>query len=124
VSRRPRTRTLVVVGIALSLLLAGVVSWYASSSPDGLSRVAQDQGFSQTAQKHATADSPLAGYAKGGGEGRVSGGVAGVIGVAVTGIVMGGLVLLLRRRSASRAPESPTAPTAPTAPTDLPDADR
>jgi hypothetical protein len=119
VSRRPRTRSLVVVGIFVSLLLAGVVSWYASSSPDGLNRVAQDQGFSHTTQQHATVDSPLAGYGKGAGNGRVSGGMAGVIGVAVTGVVMGGLVLLLRRRST----RSPASPPSPTSATDLPDTD-
>jgi hypothetical protein len=128
VSRRPRTRTLVVVGIAVSLLLAGVLSWYASSSPDGLNRVAQDHGFSVTEGAHASSDSPLAGYGtKGVGDSRVSGGVAGVIGVAVTGVVMGGLVLLLRRRSASRSPApqtSPTSPTSPPSPADVPDTDR
>ncbi len=33
------------IGLAVSLLLAGVVSYYASSSPDGLEKVAEDIGF-------------------------------------------------------------------------------
>lgn len=111
--RRPRTRTLVLAGVIVSLLVAGLLSWYASSSPDGLERVAQDQGFSQTTDQHAAADSPLAGYGtKGVDDERLSGGVAGVIGVAATGAIMGGLVLLLRRRSG----QHPV--------TELPDADR
>lgn len=104
-SRRPSTRTLVIVGIAVSLLVAGVLSWYASSSPDGLERVAQDHGISRTTQEHRAADSPLADYGtKGVGNQRLSGGLAGVLGVAVTGVVMGGLVLLLRRRSGQTRP--------------------
>ena len=108
-SRRPSTRTLLVAGVALSLLLAGVLSWYASSSPDGLERVAEDQGFSQTGGDHAAADSPLAGYGTEGVEDeRLSGALAGVMGVAVTGVVMGGLILALRRRSGqTRATDLP-----------------
>jgi uncharacterized membrane protein YedE/YeeE len=114
-SRRPSNRALVVVGIALSLLIAGVLSWYASASPDGLQRVAEDQGFAQTSEDHAAADSPLADYgAKGVGDARLSGGLAGVIGVAATGLVMGGLVLVLRRRSGRTTPTDH----------DLPDDDR
>jgi hypothetical protein len=105
VSRRPSNRALVVVGVVVSLLLAGVLSWYASSSPDGLERVAEDQGFSQTSRDSRSADSPLAGYGTEGVEDeRLSGGLAGVIGVAVTGLVMGGLLLALRRRSGQTRP--------------------
>lgn len=111
-NRQPSTRTLLVVGVALSLLLAGVLSWYASTSPDGLERVAEDKGLSQTSRESRSADSPLAGYGTQGVEDdRLSGGLAGVIGVAVTGVVMGGLILSLRRRSGQ------------TSPTDLPKSD-
>jgi cobalt/nickel transport protein len=34
--------------LVVALLLAGVVSYYASSEPDGLNRVAQDTGISRT----------------------------------------------------------------------------
>lgn len=111
--RRPSTRSLVILGLVLSLLVAGVLSWYASSSPDGLARVAQDQGFSRTTQRHPTGASPLAGYGTRSVEdARLSKGLAGVIGVVATGAVMGGLVLVLRRRSRQ------------TSPTDVPDDDR
>lgn len=99
--RRPSTRVLVVTGILVSLLIAGVLSWYAARTPDGLQRVAKDHGFSQT-QSTTTSDTPLAGYGRQGG--RLSGGMAGVIGVAATGLVMGGLVLVLRRRSGRTKP--------------------
>ena len=69
----------VALGIVLvALLLAGVVSFYASSSPDGLNRVAQDHGFAQTAKDHEAARGPFAGYAtKDVGHARLSGGLAG-----------------------------------------------
>jgi cobalt/nickel transport protein len=95
----PRTRTVVVVGLLLALLLAGVGSFYASSSPDGLERAAEVSGFADTARDSATAGSPLADYAVEGEEGRLSGGVAGVVGVLVTLGLAGGLSLLVRRRA-------------------------
>ena len=49
---RPSTRALVVVGVLVALLLAGVASYYASSDPDGLNRVAEDQGIAQTEREH------------------------------------------------------------------------
>lgn len=104
-SRRPSTRALVILGLVVSLLIAGVLSWYASRSPDGLARVAQDQGFSATSQQHPAGDSPLAGYGtRAVDDARLSKGLAGVIGVVATGAVMGGLVLVLRRRSRQDSP--------------------
>lgn len=98
--RRPSTRALLLVGLVLALLVAGGVSLVASSSPDGLERVAGDHGFLDQEQRHAAADGPLADYqARGVGDERLSGAVAGVVGtVAVLGLA-GGLFLLLRRRA-------------------------
>jgi cobalt/nickel transport protein len=91
----------VALGILLvTLLLAGVVSHYASDSPDGLNRVAQDQGFSATERQHAADDSPLAGYDSSGiDDPRLSGGVAGVAGVVVVLLLAGGVAYAVRRRS-------------------------
>ena len=97
---RRSTRTLLLVGLGIALLVAGVGSWYASSAPDGLERSAQEAGFAATADDSATARSPLADYAVDGlGDGRLSGGLAGVVGVAVTLVLAGGLTLLVRRRN-------------------------
>ena len=102
--RVPGTRTLLVVGVAISLFLAGVVSFYASSHPDGLEHVAGRLGFGSTAQDSATAGSPLAGYGVSGiSDARLSGGVAGVVGVVVVGLLMAGLLWLLRRRPAGES---------------------
>jgi hypothetical protein len=38
-------RTLVLVGLLVAVVLAGGVSYFASSSPDGLNKVASDTGF-------------------------------------------------------------------------------
>ena len=47
-----RVRTIVVVGTAVSLVLAGIVSFFANGNPDGLEYVAADQGFLATAREH------------------------------------------------------------------------
>ncbi len=96
--RRVGTRTVLIVGALLALLLAGVVSHYASSAPDGLNKVANDQGISAQEKQHRLDDSPFAGYGtKGVDDGRLSGGLAGVAGVGVTFLIVGGLVLAVRR---------------------------
>jgi cobalt/nickel transport protein len=111
--RRPSTRILVVVGVLVALVLAGVVSFYASSSPDGLNKVAIDQGFSGTEKVHGVAGGPLAGYeAKGISDDRISGGVAGVAGSLTVLILTGGLAFAVRRRGATagRAPDTSSGP--------------
>ncbi|MGY1760355.1 PDGLE domain-containing protein [Geodermatophilus sp. SYSU D00779] len=99
-----RGRTLWVVGLVAALVVAGVVSSYASASPDGLEWAAEQSGFLSTAEDSAAATSPLADYGVSGVDSeRLSGGLAGVIGVLVTLVLAGGLTLLLRRRGRSAA---------------------
>jgi len=89
-----------IAGFVLSLVLAGVVSNFASSSPDGLEKVAEDIGFLDSAKDHTYADGPLADYGVKGIENeRLSTGTAGVIGVITTAGVSTGLFLLLRRKN-------------------------
>ncbi len=98
-------KRLLIGGFLVALVLAGFVSYYASSSPDGLEKVAEDKGFIATAEDHDLADSPVADYAvRGVGNERLSGGLAGVLGVVVTFAVGGVLFLAVRRggRSARR----------------------
>jgi cobalt/nickel transport protein len=97
---RVRTRTVLLVGVLLSLVLAGVVSAYASSHPDGLQSVAADLGFLGTARDSAGAASPFADYAtRGVGDARLSGGLAGLVGVLVVGALAFVLFRVLARRS-------------------------
>ena len=92
-------RKFIVMGVLVSALLAGGASYYASSHPDGLEKVAEEIGFIDTAKDSANADTALADYGVKGIENeRLSVGAAGVIGVVATGAVSGGLFLLLRRK--------------------------
>jgi hypothetical protein len=97
--KQVRTRW-VALGVALvALVLAGVVSYYASSSPDGLNRVAEDKGFAATERTHSSDGSPLAGYeSKGVDDPRLSKAVAGISGTVLVLVLAGGLTLLVRRR--------------------------
>ncbi|MFD5282225.1 energy-coupling factor ABC transporter permease [Streptomyces rubrogriseus] len=95
-----------ITGLVASLVLAGFVSFYASANPDGLEKVASDKGIDEKAEEHANADSPLADYGvKDITNARVSGGLAGVIGVGVT-VVAGSAVFwaVRRRRSEDATP--------------------
>lgn len=105
-----RTRTFLLAGLLAALLLAGVVSYYASSHPDGLEHVAEQAGFLDSAEEHAVADGPMADYqVKGVDDGRLSGGLAGVAGVVVTLVLAGGLGYAVRRRRPGSEQEPQTA---------------
>jgi hypothetical protein len=102
VTRNLSTRALVVAGLIAALLIAGVVSFYSSSDPDGLTKVSQDQGFAATEKQHRIGDGPLADYrTKGVDDGRLSGGLAGVVGSLVVLTIAAGGALAIRRRRTS-----------------------
>lgn len=88
------------VGLVVTLGIAFAVSPMASSQPDGLERVAIDEGFAETARGHTLAESPAADYAVRGIEDEgLSTGAAGIVGVVATfAAVTGGLWLLRRTR--------------------------
>jgi cobalt/nickel transport protein len=93
-------KKLLIAGFAVSLFIAGFASYYASSSPDGLEKVAEDIGFIETAKENTNAETALADYGVKGVENeRLSTGAAGVIGVLATAGISTGLFLVLRRRS-------------------------
>lgn len=92
-----RSRTFTVVALAVALVVAGLLSHYASARPDGLMRVAQTHGFAAAESGSATRDWPLAGYAVAGlDDARLSGGLAGVAGCIVCFALVG---LVTRRRA-------------------------
>ena len=101
---KANTKLFLVAGLLLALALALFVSPFADSDPDGLSKVAEEQGFSRNEQQHDLAESPVAGYEVNGvDDDRMSTGVAGVIGVLVTfGLGVGAFALL---RTLRRAPD-------------------
>ncbi|MFH8474806.1 energy-coupling factor ABC transporter permease [Streptomyces sp. NPDC018000] len=99
------TRGIWATGLVTALVLAGFVSFYASASPDGLEKVAADQGIDKKTEEHAAKDSPLADYGvKDVSNARISGGLAGVIGVGATIVVGSGVFYAVRRR---RTPDAP-----------------
>ena len=99
-------------GLLVAALLAGVVSSFASSSPDGLDHTARTgctvnadgeiTGGTCMAQQetdHQTAGGPLAGYGiRGIGNDRLSTALSGVLGVVITFALGGGVFSLVRRR--------------------------
>ena len=92
------------VAFVVTLLVAGVASYYASAHPDGLEHVAEQTGFIDSAEDSATSDSPLADYQTVGvDDARISGGLAGVIGVVVMLVLSTGLFWLVRRRAPADA---------------------
>ena len=93
-------RRFLIGGLLVAVVLAGIVSFYASAKPDGLEKVAADKGINAKEGRHHLEDSPLGGYGvRGVDDRRLSGGLAGVIGVGVTLALGGGLFWLVRRRA-------------------------
>lgn len=92
-------RKFLMIGFLASVVLAGVVSYYASSSPDGLEKAAEDVGFIADATDSAVAESPLADYTVAGVENeRFSVALAGILGVLIMAVVAGGGFKLLTRK--------------------------
>ena len=113
--RRSSTGFFVSFGV-VALLIAGLLSYLASSNPDGLDSATLNgcevtevngteqlsgQCIAQNARDHDMADSPLADYTLGGDDGLV--GITGVIGVLVTLALAGGLFWLARPRQGRSA---------------------
>ena len=105
--RTSSTRLFVVAGLLVAAGLALLVSPLASGAPDGLERVASEQGFSDQARAHDLADSPVADYdVRGVGDERLGTGLAGLAGVLLTfGAGTGAFAALraARLRRAARA---------------------
>lgn len=101
---RTRNQAFVISGLGIALLIAVFLSPFASSNPDGLDRVAQEQGFDQKA-----AEEPLAyklpfyqmfeEYQLRGVPEQVATPAAGLIGTLVTfGLAWGAGKVLVRNR--------------------------
>ena len=99
-------RLFVLAGLLVGLGLAVLISPFASSAPDGLEKVAAEEGFDEAATEHELASGPMADYAVAGIEQeRVSTGVAGLVGTLVTfGIGLGLFAALRARRGRASEP--------------------
>jgi hypothetical protein len=93
-------RAFTALALAVAIGLGTAVSPWASASPDGLQKVAGDQGFADRGRVHRVqADAPAAGYAVPGvRDERLAKGLAGFAGTLVVfGLGSGGAALLRRR---------------------------
>lgn len=96
-----RKRTgLILGGLLIAAVVAFSSAWLASSHPDGLERVAEDQGFSDSAKDPGFEILP--GYTIPGIDGELSTALAGVAGVVIMlGVGLGAGYLLRRRNETS-----------------------
>jgi PDGLE domain len=101
---KENAKLFIVAGLLLATGLALLVSPFASGSPDGLNRVAVDQGFDGSATEHALDDSPVAGYSvRGIDDAKVGKGLSGLIGVLLTfGVALAAFAALRSFRSSQR----------------------
>lgn len=108
--RSSNLRLFIAGGLLVAIGLAMLVSGFASGSPDGLNKVAEDHGFAANAKEHLFENGPLAGYAVKGVNGdRLSTGISGLIGVLVTfGIGLALFALLRAMRSGGHDRSEPT----------------
>jgi hypothetical protein len=81
-----------ILALALAIGLATAASPFASSSPDGLERVAGDKGF---AERGESRNAPLLDY---GTDSKVATGLAGFGGTLIVFALAGGVALVVRRR--------------------------
>lgn len=109
------TKVFIAAGLLVSLVLAGVVSSFASGSPDGLDSAALEgcttdteheitggECMAKAAEDHDLGGGPFADYATAGiGDDFWSTAVSGVLGVLVVFAVGAGLFWLVKRRGAA-----------------------
>jgi len=97
----PYNRNTLLVGILVAVVIGGFVSYFASSSPDGLEKTQEDMAAAEP--PHAPAAPPPSPFAeynlKGLPEGFLSNAAAGVAGsLLVLGVLLGVGYALKRRR--------------------------
>ena len=97
----------ILIMLALSLVTAGGLSWFASTHPDGLEKVAQKLGFAGKAQEPSY--TLLPDYTIPGHTGFLYNGLAGILGVAVTfGVVVLAVRIINRRKKRAVSPGKET----------------
>lgn len=107
-ARRPVDRRAVGAIIAVGLVIAlgaALISPLASPDPDGLERVAEDQGFLERAQEAPF--NLLPDYTIPGLEGDASTILAGVVGLLIVFALVYGITLLMRSRRATPGDDQP-----------------
>jgi cobalt/nickel transport protein len=97
-------RRFIGLGLLAAVAVAMMLSPFASQSPDGLERVAEDQGFIDLDQKSPLVGAPLPDYGVPGmGDSRWSTPLAGVAGTLLTFGLAYGMGRLVARRKGDRS---------------------
>ena len=85
-------------GLMVSFVMAAVISLFASSSPDGLERVAENLGFIEHGEGHEVMESPMPDYAIPGIENEtVAASLAGLSGTLIMFLMVYGVGSLLKK---------------------------
>jgi hypothetical protein len=102
---RISTRIFLTLGLAFAVGLAVFISPYASSSPDGLEKVAETQNFLEDGRLHTLHESsPVPDYAfPGVDDPRLATALAGFVGTLMVALVGIAIMALVRRRARTAA---------------------
>jgi hypothetical protein len=102
---RISTRIFLIIGLAVAVALAVFISPYASSSPDGLEKVAETQSFLESGRLHTLQESsPVPDYAfPGVDDPRLATALAGFVGTLMVALVGVAIMALVRRRARTAA---------------------
>ena len=93
-----RGRTGLLLAASAVVALVAVAGPWASSEPDGLTKVSREQGFDRAEKDHALEDAPMAGYSlEGVDDERAGTAVAGLVGVVLTFAIGYGSLRILRK---------------------------
>jgi len=89
-----------VTGLAIAVFMACVLSLFASTEPDGLERVAEDQGFAGKAEEQEVIHAPIPDYVVPGVEDeKLAAALAGLVGVLIILGVTLGWAKILKNKS-------------------------
>ena len=93
-------KKLLLASFIVALLVAALLSPFASSSPDGLEKVAEDKGFLEKGEGHNAISSPLPDYLIPGiNNEKISTSAAGITGTLLTFGFLYGFGKLMAKRS-------------------------
>jgi cobalt/nickel transport protein len=89
----------IIIGVVLTLLLAGIISMFASPWPDGLEKVAENHGFLEKGEGEPAIKSPVPDYEWPGLKNeKLATSIAGIAGTLVVFGLGYGLAILLKRK--------------------------
>jgi cobalt/nickel transport protein len=89
----------IIIGLIIALFLAGIISMFASSFPDGLEKVAENLGFLEKGEIEPSIKSPVPDYAIPGIKNeKLATSIAGIAGTLVVFGLGYGIAFILKRR--------------------------